>query len=272
MQAAPTQYSNSYVFKCHAPRAAATGSHTVAISACINLRQPHSQPSRTSSFASCSRARPLLNTRRSWVKGSILLSRRVHTIPYAHNPAYAHATLAHLHKVHPVLGLSSVQAVDPVHAFKLIGMLLDAHMNLMTIDIVRLLDSPEMVRLYPRPAAASRPHTCMLTQSLPFNTRAVPQLLNNIKEAKEVLAASLARGDAGPVAESLEQMKTSEAKTEEQEMKAEKPKPQVGRPCSPSVYGATKPLYSPIRIPGAHPGADAGADAQVQGNPAVCPA
>ena len=111
----------------------------------------------------------------------------------------------------------------------------------------------------------------MLTQSLPFNTRAVPQLLNNIKEAKEVLAASLARGDAGPVAESLEQMKTSEAKTEEQEMKAEKPKPQVGRPCSPSVYGATKPLYSPIRIPGAHPGADAGADAQVQGNPAVCP-
>ena len=120
----------------------------VARSAFINLRQPHSQPSRTSSFASCSRARPLLNTRRFWVKGSILLSRRVHTIPYAHNPAYAHATLAHLHKVHPVLGLSSVQAVDPVHAFKLIGMLLDAHMNLMTIDIVRLLDSPEMVRLY----------------------------------------------------------------------------------------------------------------------------
>jgi len=94
----------------------------------------------------------------------------------------------------------SVQAVDPVHAFKLIGMLLDAHMNLMTIDIVRLLDSPEM-------------------------------LLNNIKEAKEVLAASLARGDAGPVAESLEQTKTSEAKTEEQEMKAEKPKPQVPTPA-----------------------------------------
>ena len=166
----------------------------------------------------------------------------------AHDPVctqsrVAHATLAHLHKVHPVLGLSSVQAVDPVHAFKLIGMLLDAHMNLMTIDIVRLLYSPEMVRLYPRPAAASRPHACMLTHSLPFNTRAVPQLLKNIKEAKEVLAASLARGDAGPVAESLEQMKTSEAKTEEQEMKAEKPKPQVGRPCSPSVYGATKPLY-----------------------------
>ena len=55
----------------------------------------------------------------------------------------------------------------------------------------------------------------------------MPQLLNNIKEAKEVLAASL--GKADPVAESLEQ-KASEAKTEEQETKAEKPKPQVGRP------------------------------------------
>ena len=60
-------------------------------------------------------------------------------------------------------------------------------------------------------------------------TSAVPQLMNNIKEAKEVLAASLARGKADPVAESLEQ-KASEAKTEEQETKAEKPKPQVGRP------------------------------------------
>ena len=57
----------------------------------------------------------------------------------------------------------------------------------------------------------------------------MPQLLNNIKEAMEVLAASLARGDADTVAESLEQ-KASEAKTEEQETKAEKPKPQVGRP------------------------------------------
>ena len=61
----------------------------------------------------------------------------------------------------------------------------------------------------------------------------MPQLLNNIKEAMEVLAASLARGDADPDAdldtESLEQ-KTSEAKTEEQETKAEKSKPQVGRP------------------------------------------
>ena len=116
-----------------------------------------------------------------------------------------------------------------MHAFKLTGMLLDAHMNLMTIDIVRLLYSPKMVRLYPRPAAASRLHTCMQLTQFTINTRAVPQLLNNIKEAKEVLAASLARGDADPDAESLEQ-KPSEAKTEEQETKAEKPKPQVGRP------------------------------------------
>ena len=71
-------------------------------------------------------------------------------------------------------------------------------------------------------------------------TSAVPQLMNNIKEAKEVLAASLARGDAGPDAESTLQQKTSEAK-------AEKPKPQVVRPRSPPVYGATSPLYSPIR-------------------------
>lgn len=79
---------------------------------------------------------------------------------------------------------------------------------------------------------------------MPFNTRAVPQLLDNIKEAKEVLAASLARGDADPDAESLEQ-KASEAKTEEQEKKAEKPKPQVGRPRPPPpcVYGANNPLY-----------------------------
>ena len=61
----------------------------------------------------------------------------------------------------------------------------------------------------------------------------MPQLLNNIKEAMEVLAASLARGDADPDAESLEQ-KTSEAKIEEQETKADKPKPQVGRPRFPS--------------------------------------
>jgi hypothetical protein len=45
--------------------------------------------------------------------------------------------------------------VDPVHAFKLIGMLLDAHINLKTIDIVPLLFSPKMVRLS-LPAAASR--------------------------------------------------------------------------------------------------------------------
>ena len=84
------------------------------------------------------------------------MSRRVHTIPYAHDPVCTRR---------PVLGFSSVQAVDPVHAFELTGMLLDAHMNLTTIDIVRLLYSPKMVRLYPRPAAASRLHTCMqLTQ------------------------------------------------------------------------------------------------------------
>ena len=47
-----------------------------------------------------------------------------------------------------------------MHAFKLIGMLLDAHINLKTIDIVPLLYSPKMVRL-PLPAAASRLHTCM---------------------------------------------------------------------------------------------------------------
>ena len=67
-----------------------------------------------------------------------------------------------------------------------------------------------------------------------FNTRAVPQLLNNIKEAKEVLAASLARGDADPDAESLEQ-KALEAKTEEQETKAEKPKLQVSFALPPSL-------------------------------------
>ena len=71
-----------------------------------------------------------------------------------------------------LLAFSSVQAVDPVHAFKLIGILLDAHMNLMTIDIVRLLYSPKMVRLYPRPAAASRLHTCMqLTQFTIYHAR-----------------------------------------------------------------------------------------------------
>ena len=96
----------------------------------------------------------------------------VHTIPYAHNPAYAHATLAHLHKVHPVLGLSSVQAVDPVHAFKLIGMLLDAHMNLMTIDIVRLLDSPEMVRLYTPAQQPPRGRTLACSRKAYHLTRA----------------------------------------------------------------------------------------------------
>ena len=145
----------------------------------------------------------------------------MHTIPYAH------ATPWLIHIRCTLLDLSSVQAVDPVHAFKLTGMLLDAHMNLMTIDIVRLLFSPKMVRL----SLAQQPPRgrTLASRSLPFNTSAVPQLLNNIKEAKEVLAASLARGDAGPDAKSLEQ-KTSKAKTEEQETKAEKSKPQVGRP------------------------------------------
>ena len=102
VQAAPTQSIRTLTYEMPPiPRVVATGPHTVARSAFINLRQPHFQPSRTSSFASCSRARPRLNTRRFWVKGSILLSRRVHTIPYAHDPAYAHATLAHPHKVHP---------------------------------------------------------------------------------------------------------------------------------------------------------------------------
>ena len=51
--------------------------------------------------------------------------------------------------------------MDPVHAFKLIGMLLDAHINLKTIDIVPLLYSPKMVRLPLPSTAASRLHTCM---------------------------------------------------------------------------------------------------------------
>ena len=83
---------------------------------------------------------------------------------------------------------------------------------------------------------------------MPFNTRAVPQLLDNIKEAKEVLAASLARGDADPDAESLEQ-KASEAKTEEQEKKAEKPKPQVGRPRPPPLCVWSKQPTLPYQVP-----------------------
>jgi hypothetical protein len=90
----------------------------------------------------------------------------VHTIPYAHDahdPVYTPPWLIRIRCT--LLGFSFVQAVDPVHAFQLTGMLLDAHMNLMTIDIVPLLFSPKMVRLHPRPAAASRSHTCMqLTQ------------------------------------------------------------------------------------------------------------
>ena len=90
----------------------------------------------------------------------------MHTIPYAH------ATPWLIHIRCTLLDLSSVQAVDPVHAFKLTGMLLDAHMNLMTIDIVRLLYSPKMVRLYPGPAAASRSHTCVQLTQLTILTSA----------------------------------------------------------------------------------------------------
>jgi hypothetical protein len=77
----------------------------------------------------------------------------MHTIPRMHTPPWLIRIRCTL------LGFSSVQAVDPVLAFKLTGMLLDAHMNLMTIDIVRLLYSPKMVRLYPRLAAAPRGRT-----------------------------------------------------------------------------------------------------------------
>jgi len=79
-------------------------------------------------------------------------------------------------------------------------MLLDAHINVKTIDIVPLLYSPKLVRL-PSPSSrlAQRLHNCMQFQC----ARVVLQLLDNIKEAKEELAASLARGDADPNAESL---------------------------------------------------------------------
>ena len=122
----------------------------VARSAFINPRHlRHFQPSRSSrsSFASCSTARPRLNTRRFWAIGSILLSRHVCAF---FCPAY---TPPWLICIGAPYSPSSVQAVNPVHAFKLIGMLLDAHMNLMTIDIVRLLYSPKMVRL---PSPSSR--------------------------------------------------------------------------------------------------------------------
>ena len=85
-----------------------------------------------------------------------------------------------------------------MHADKLTGMLLDAHILVKTIDVVPLLYSPKMVRL---PSPSSR-----LAQQLQLTqlcTRAVLQLLDNIKEAKEELAASLARGDADPDSESL---------------------------------------------------------------------
>ena len=46
-----------------------------------------------------------------------------------------------------------------MHAFQLIGMLLDAHINLKTIDIVPLLYSPKMVRL---PSCQQPPRGCTL--------------------------------------------------------------------------------------------------------------
>jgi hypothetical protein len=88
--------------------------------------------------------------------------------------------------------------VDPVHAFKLIGMLLDAHINLKTIDIVPLLYSPKMVRLL----AQQPPRGFTLACNSHRVVHAfLPQLLDNVKEAKEVLAASLA--SSGPSVESL---------------------------------------------------------------------
>ena len=85
-----------------------------------------------------------------------------------------------------------------MHAFKLIGMLLDAHINLKTIDIVPLLYSPKMVRL-------SLPSSRLAAAHLHATHRVVhaflPQLLDNVREAKEVLAASLA--SSGPSVKSL---------------------------------------------------------------------
>ena len=85
-----------------------------------------------------------------------------------------------------------------MHAFKLIGMLLDAHINLKTIDIVPLLYSPKMVRL-------SLPSSRLAAAHLHATHRVVhaflPQLLDNVKEAKEILAANLA--SSGPSVESL---------------------------------------------------------------------
>ena len=151
-----------YLNAMHLPRVVATGPHAVwpevrsLISGNLTLN-PHARAA-----LQVARGHDLSSTRGD--SGSKALSfcpgvctkSRMHTIPYAH------ATPWLIHIRCTLLDLSSVQAVDPVHAFKLTGMLLDAHMNLMTIDIVRLLFSPKMVRLYPRPAAASRPHTCIM--------------------------------------------------------------------------------------------------------------
>ena len=85
-----------------------------------------------------------------------------------------------------------------MHAFKLIGMLLDAHINLKTIDIVPLLYSPKMVCL---PLPSSRLAAAHLHATHRVVHAFLPQLLDNVKEAKEVLAASLA--SSGPSVESL---------------------------------------------------------------------
>ncbi len=136
-----------YLNAMHLPRVVATGPHAVwpevrsLISGNLTLN-PHARAA-----LQVARGHDLGSTRGD--SGSKALSfcpgvctkSRMHTIPYAH------ATPWLIHIRCTLLDLSSVQAVDPVHAFKLTGMLLDAHMNLMTIDIVRLLFSPKMVRL-----------------------------------------------------------------------------------------------------------------------------
>ena len=87
-----------------------------------------------------------------------------------------------------------------MHASKLIGMLLDAHINLKTIDIVPLLYSPKMVRL-PFCPASSRLAAAHLHATHRVVHAFLPQLLDNVREAKEVLAASLA--SSGPSFKSL---------------------------------------------------------------------
>eukprot|EP00964_Phaeocystis_antarctica_P023638 scaffold13206_cov67-Phaeocystis_antarctica.AAC.2 len=103
----------------------------------------------------------------------------------------------------------------------------------MTIDIVRLLYSPKMVRLYPRPAAASRLHTCMQLTQFTINTRAVPQLLNNIKEAKEVLAAASPEATLIPTPNHLSRR-----------LRRRRPRSRRRRPRSQSPRSAGLAVYS----------------------------